>query len=133
MSIQRLTELMERLCDSQGVSRTGRQFTSEYLSVVVPIGASASTITVKTLTVGKKQFVTFLGGTTGSGLTISDWLFDNVGVGAYMAPATYYEKKFIDLFGSPIPCDTTIKVTATNTSGAEVTMSFLMLSWTSDE
>jgi hypothetical protein len=50
-----------------------------------------------------------------------------------MAPATYYAIKFIDLYGFPLMADTTIKVTATNTSGAEVTMSFLMLSWTVDE
>jgi hypothetical protein len=64
MSVQRLTELMERMCEAQGISKTGRQFTSEYLSVVVPIGASSTSVTVKTIATGKKQYITFIGGST---------------------------------------------------------------------
>ena len=133
MSVQRLTELAERIAESIGVTRSGRQFKAEYLSIVAPIGASALSVTVKTIATGKKQFVTAIIGSSGTGVTISDWQFDNVNIGSYMAPATYYEKKFIDLFGSPLPVDNTIKVTLTNTSGAEQTMSFLCLSWEATE
>lgn len=102
----------------------------EYITVSIA-GGTADTV-FKTIPAGKRWIVTAIAGTPPASITVSDIKIDENGIGTYLAPSTYFERKLVEWFGTGVPCDTSIKVSCTNSGGA-ANLSLYIYGWEVDE